>query len=69
MSALSEAKAKLYARKAAALGMSMEQFLAHIEDEQRKLDAINRACTNRVHQWAVITANAACFNRTFTKLT
>lgn len=45
----------------------MEQFLAHIEAEQRRIDDIRQA-QNRVHAWAVIATNANFFNRSFTKL-
>lgn len=68
MSTIAEHRAKLRARKAAALGMSLEQFDAHVAAEQARIDAIRRAMYDRPHSFFVIGVNANFFNRSFTKL-
>lgn len=55
---MSPAIAKLRARKAAALGMTLEQFDAHCQREQAKLDAYHR-CSDREWSRSVIAAGAA----------
>jgi len=65
---IAQMKAQMRARKAAKLGMTVEQFDAYVLEEQRKLDEINDLCRNRVRQWASIAANANFHNRSFFKL-
>jgi hypothetical protein len=55
-------------RKAAALGMTLEQFDQHVQKEQDRIDAIRRATYDRAWCWATIAAQAARRGRTFTQL-
>lgn len=67
MSRLDVYKANLRARKAAALGMSLEQFNAHIEAEQSRIDEYNLCVYDHDHQMATIARWAKGHRRTFTK--
>lgn len=68
MNKLEDYKAKMRARKAAALGMTVEHFDAHCEAELLKQREINQLLLNRDRQWAAIAANANFFKRSFSKL-
>lgn len=61
MNKLAEYKAQLRARKARKLGMSLDQFDAYVIQEQRRLDDIHQAKTDREYQFSVLT-NYACTN-------
>jgi hypothetical protein len=65
MGRLDEAKARMRGAKAAKLGMTLEQFDAHVAREQERLDAIRHFYSDRDACRAVIAKHAAAHGRTW----
>jgi hypothetical protein len=57
---------RIYARRAAAAGMTRDEWRAHILREHREQCHRSELCSSRPLQWAVITQHAARNGRRFT---
>ena len=68
MKRLDDYKAALRAKRAAARGMTLEQYDAHVAREQDKLDAVRRFYADREACHAVIALYAERHGRTWSVL-